>query len=884
MAFLLNRAPSRIAWTLIALLVAAAGARAEEPYSFAATPGKLPKTVVPIHYALDLKPDLEKLTLAGSEVVDIEVMAPTDRLVLNAVSMTVESAAFEGDAGQAAAVTADAAAETVTFVFPRPISAGRHKLRVVYSAQINKFGRGLFMVDYPTSEGRKRMISSHLEPSDARRIFPSWDEPAFKASFELAVTLPEKFLAVSNMPVAREAPAGDGFKRVSFDSTPKMSSYLFVLAAGELERLTGDADGVTVGVVATKGKSGNGRYALDEAISLLKYFNDYFGVKYPLPKLDLIAVPGGFGGAMENWGGITFFESRLLFDAATSPQDARRGIFSILSHEMAHQWFGDLVTNAWWDNIWLNEGFASWMQTKSAEALHPDWQAWLNSSGAKQGAMAEDARRTTRPIQRPIANETEAMAAFDVITYSKGQAFIRMLESYLGDDVFRAGIRAYMQKHAYSSTTTADLWRALEAASGKPVGNIAAAYTEQAGVPLVLAEAMCVGEQQRVVLKQERFTVRDPTAKPQRWQVPIAVGPVGTTRAPEMVLLDGTAEVAAGRCGEPVKLNLGDSGYYRVQYDAAMQAALAKSIAAMTPADQVNLIADSWALVEAERGGSAGFFELLDHLSDDVSRAVWDQVIRTLSRIDHLERGRPGRAAFWAYARSKLRPVFDRVDWERAEGEPSDRTLLRARLISTLGGFGDEAVLGEAKRRFAAFQKDPASLATDLRGPVTHLAGLTADRATYDSLLALGRKTTNTDERVRYYSAAASARNPEFAKETLAIALTDELPASLVGTLIFSVAGQGEHAELAVAFVKENLAALATKQGPSFRNTFLSNLMGNFTDPARAAELAAFAPAHETSGGRIVAARVQDRILADADFAAQQLPAIDDWIKRRTGR
>jgi len=396
MAFLLNRAPSRIAWTLIALLVAAAGARAEEPYSFAATPGKLPKTVVPIHYALDLKPDLEKLTLAGSEVVDIEVSAPTDRLVLNAVSMTVESAAIEGDASQAATITADAAAETVTFVFPRPISAGRHKLRVVYTAQINKFGRGLFMVDYPTSEGRKRMISSHLEPSDARRIFPSWDEPAFKASFELAVTLPEKFLAVSNMPVAREAPAGDGFKRVSFDSTPKMSSYLFVLTAGELERLTGDADGVTVGVVATKGKSGNGRYALDEAISLLKYFNDYFGVKYPLPKLDLIAVPGGFGGAMENWGGITFFESRLLFDAATSPQDARRGIFSILSHEMAHQWFGDLVTNAWWDNIWLNEGFASWMQAKSAEALHPDWQTWLNSNGAKQGAMAEDARPAWR--------------------------------------------------------------------------------------------------------------------------------------------------------------------------------------------------------------------------------------------------------------------------------------------------------------------------------------------------------------------------------------------------------------------------------------------------------------------------------------------------------
>jgi aminopeptidase N len=884
MASLLNRAPGQIAGALIALLFVATSARAEQPFDFAATPGKLPKTVVPIHYALDLKPDLEKLTLAGSELVDIDVKTPTDRLVLNAVNMTVETAAIEGDAGQTATISADTAAETVTFVFPRPIAAGRHKLRVAFSAHVNKFGRGLFMVDYPTSEGRKRMISSHLEPSDARRIFPSWDEPVFKASFELAVTLPEKFLAVSNMPVARETPAGEGLKRVSFESTPKMSSYLFVLTAGELERLTGDADGVTIGVVAAKGKSGNGRYALDEAIGLLKYFNDYFGVKYPLPKLDLIAVPGGFGGAMENWGGITFFESRLLFDPATSPQDARRGIFSILSHEMAHQWFGDLVTNAWWDNIWLNEGFASWMQAKSAEALHPDWQTWLNSNGAKQAAMAEDARRTTRPIQRPIANETEAMAAFDVITYSKGQAFIRMLEGYLGDDVFRTGIRAYMRQHAYSSTTTADLWRALETASGKPVGNIAAAYTEQAGVPLVTAEAKCVGEQQRVVLRQERFTVRDPDAKAQRWQVPITVGTFGATRPADTVLLDGTAEIAAGRCGEPVKLNFGDAGYYRVQYDAAMQAALAKSMAAMAPADQVNLIADSWALAEAGRGGATDFFALIDNISEDTSRAVWDQVIRTLSRIDHLERGRPGRAAFWAYARAKLKPVFDRVGWDRRAEEPAERALLRNRLIWTLGDFGDEAVINEAKRKFAAFLRDPNSLPADLRDPVTHLVGRGADRAMYDTLLGLARKTTQTDERVRYYNAAASATNPEFAKETLAITLTDEVTASMVAGLIFSVAGSGEHPELAVDFVRANFSALIARQGPGFRNTVFANLMTNFTDPARAAELAAFAPAHETSGGRIVSARAQERILADADFAARALPAIDDWIRRQTGR
>ena len=350
-----------------------------------------------------------------------------------------------------------------------------------------------------------------------------------------------------------------------------------------------------------------------------------------------------------------------------------------------------------------------------------------------------------------------------------------------------------------------------------------------------------------------------------------------------MLLVSGSAEIPAGRCGEPFKLNLGDVGYYRVQYDAAMQAAFAKSLGAMAPADQVNLLADSWGLVEAARAPANSFFELVDSLSEDSGRAVWDQVIRTLSRIDHLERGRPARAAFRAYARGKLRPLFERIGWDKKAEEPAERALLRARLIRTLGDFGDEAVIAEAKRRFAAFLRDPVALPADLREPVTHLVGHAADRATYDTLLGLARKTTQTDERVRYYNAAASASNPEFAKETLAIVLTDEITPSMVAGVISAVAGAGEHPDLAVAFVKEHFATLAPRQGPSFRNTYLSTLMGNFTDPARAAELAAFVPAHETSGGRITSARAQERILADAEFVAQQLPAIDDWIKRRNG-
>jgi aminopeptidase N len=879
----LGRALTEMATWLVVAIVSLGAAAAEPLYSFDATPGKLPKTVVPIHYAIELEPNLESLTLAGVEVVDIEVREPTARLVLNALNMSLAAASID-DQAQNAAIALDAVAETATLTFPQPLAAGRHKLRISFNGHINKFGRGLFFVDYPTEHGMKRMLSSHLEPADARRIFPCWDEPAFKASFALTVTVPRAFLAVSNMPAVQEEPVTPSLKRIRFAATPKMSSYLFVLTTGELERLAAHADGVTVGVVTTKGKREQGRFALDSAVDLLRYFNDYFGVKYPLPKLDLIAVPGGFSGAMENWGGITFFESRLLFDPAAHAVTAQRGIFIILAHEMAHQWFGNLVTMGWWDNLWLNEGFASWMQAKAAEHFHPQWETWLNGNEQKQFAMNLDARRSSHPIQQPVANETEAMAAFDGITYSKGQALIRMLEHYLGDIAFRAGIRKYMADHAYGNTTTADLWKALEASAGKPVATIAASFTEQSGVPLVIAQVTCSGDEQRVRLRQDRFTLRDPTATAQRWPVPVTLGSPRAAQGEAAVLLDGRDEIAAGRCGDPIKLNVGDVGYYRVEYDATSRTALVKSAPLLAPADRVNLLADSWALVEAGRAEPRSYFELVEQVGADDSRAVWEQILRTLSRLNHLARQREERAAIQGYARAKLRPVFNRLGWDGISGEREDDALLRARLIRVLGELGDAEIVAEAKRRFADFLDHPAALPPALRDTVTHVIGVTADSSSYATLLALARKSTSTNERVRYYSAAASARDPALARATLELTLTEELPNNLVGGVINAVAAAGEQPDLAWAFVQQNFTALSSKQGPSFTQNFVSNFMTNFSDAGRAVELATFAPVHATSGGRIVAARAQEAIMIAADFKARALPAIADWIGERRAR
>ncbi|MBR0799715.1 M1 family metallopeptidase [Bradyrhizobium jicamae] len=879
-----RRAPLRCLAAIAALLLSmTAGARAEQAFSFDATPGRLPKTVIPVNYAIELRPDLANLTLPGVETVDIEVKEPTTRVTVNAVNTTFGDV-IVGDGVQRADVTTDAAAQTATFTFAQPLAAGRHRLRIAFTAEINRFGTGLFVVDYPTKAGTKRLISSKLEPADARRIFPCWDEPAFKATYALSVMIPRNLMAVGNMPVAHEEPVADNLKIVSFAPTPKMSSYLFVLTVGELERVTADSGGVTVGVVTTEDKSGQGRFALDSAVKLLAYYNDYFGVKYPLPKLDLIAVPGGFGGAMENWGGITFFESRLLFDPATNAESAQRGIFGILAHEMAHMWFGDLVTMAWWDNLWLNEGFATWMSTKASEHFHPEWRNWLNGYGAKQFAMTLDARRTSHPIQQPVADHSEAAIAFDAITYNKGQALIRMLENYLGEQAFRDGIRKYMADHAYSNSTTADLWQALEGAAGKTITGVAASFTEQDGVPLIVAETVCDGAAQRLTLRQDRFVIAplgavDAAPLPARnWQIPVAAGPVGGKPFGE-ILLNGSAEVPAGACGDAIKVNLGDIGYYRVEYGLKNRAALLSAFAQMAVDDRLNIVTDSWALVQAGRADPPSHLALLDAIDPGDQRAVWDQVISSFATLDRLARGRDERPVIRAYSRARLRPVFDRLGWGNGGSADDDATLLRASLISTLGDLGDEGVIAEAKRRFAAFLEDPNSLPNALRDSVTHLVGITADRATYDRLLALARGSTATNERLRYYYAAAGARDPELARATLALTLSNELPGTIVSGMIGTVASRGEQPQLAWDFIQANFDALLAKQGPNFRDQFVPGFMTNFTDAGHAAELAAFTPPQSTSGGRLMVARALETIAISAGLQARVLPVIDAWIR-----
>jgi aminopeptidase N len=900
------RSSSRVPIVAILLIVIASSlaASAEGRFSFESTPGKLPKTIVPRHYVLRLEPDMEKFTTRGKVEIELDVTKPVRQIVLNALDMEITRASLVHSDGESHASTPstgdgahqegfrlehklDSVQQTLTLAVPGEleVAPGKYRLAIEFNGKITARAQGLYYVKYSSPQGRKVMLGTQMEATDARRMFPCWDEPVFRATFELTIVVPEKHMAISNMPMEKEQPVPNttGLKEVKFMRTPPMASYLVALVSGELEELKGEADGVKIRVITTEGKRAQAKYALESAEKILAYYDKYFGVKFPLPKLDEIAVPGGFTGAMENWGAIIYNERALLFDPKTSSQETKRGVFGVIAHEMAHQWFGDLVTMAWWDNIWLNEGFASWMGTKATDHFNPEWDVYLIADANRTTVMSDDSRKTTHPIQQTVANESQANDAFDQITYRKGQAFLRMLENFLGEEPFRKGLHDYVSEHRFSNTTTADLWAALEQASGKPVTAIAAGWTEQPGLPVVKVKSDCVSGHEVVTLEQERFAVQDPDAKPLEWKIPIVWADIQRDAPAEQtrtLLESKSVSLTMPDCSGVFKANAGNAGYYRVAYEPALLAKLRKS--ALPIADRLNLLNDTWAMVEANRASATDYLDFVDSLRDEKSYVVWSQIFSGLDRIDGLEMAEAGRAGFRLYASALLRPQLQRLGWEPKASESSQDALLRTGVISRLGVYGDEGVIEEAKARFAKFLAKPDSLPAELRVPVLRIVGRYADRATYDQLHDLARKAKGTEERRLYYHSMAGALDPELAKSTLALSLTDETVPQETTHFVVEVAEFGEQRDLAWSFTKEHLPDLLGRLEAFRRNAYIPSILGTFSDTAHADELETYVKTNISEDALVKARETAEQIRLKAALKLRELPAIDRWVAARS--
>src|SRR6184192_3335559 len=877
-----------LCWAALFSIMVPSIVTAEKPFSFKETPGKLPKEVVPTDYSIRIVPKIDQFTFTGTETVRLNVRSPVHLLVLNTLELKIEAASVDGKDLPASAIKADNEKELLTLPFSSELAAGDHALTLRFTGKINQQGQGLFYMRYQEqgSGARKIMLGTQFEATDARRFFPCWDEPAFRARFQLTVVVPENWLAVSNMPVESERKIAGG-REVCFAPTPPMSSYLNVFVAGELDVIESRVGPTQIRVITTKGKAELGRYALEASAQILQYYNDYFGVPYPLPKLDQIALPGGFGGAMENWGGITYFESTLLFDPKNSSAETKQIIYEVIAHEMAHMWFGDLVTMAWWDNLWLNEGFASWMGTKCTSHFNPQWEVWLRRNSprdpirrvgiAKEQAMEGDARSTTHPIQQPIATEAEANSAFDDITYKKGQSFLRMLESFLGEDVFREGIRRYIAAHKYSNSTTADLWNALSESSGQPIAEIAAGWTEQPGFPMVKVKR---GEGGKVSLTQERFTVNFKNAPPLEWKIPLTYSVIG--QAPVSLLMTGKSErlqnIPADRA---LKLNVKGAGNYRVEYDEPSWNSLLRTLPQMGVEDRVNLLSDAWALVQANRASVSGYFGLVDKLPSSTELAEREQIINVLDFINRLLIGRPEREKFQAYARSILRPTFDALGWDLKDGEPATAGNLRASLINALGDLNDQEIVASCRERFKKYLTNPQSLQPDLRPPILAVVGRYADEATWNQLHELGLKTTSTEEKQNYYDALAGAIDSTLVKKTLPIALTDELPTSRAVFLVSKVARESDHPDIAWDFAKANMKALLAKTDALGANRYAPSLFTFFSDDSRADELKAYAKANLPAESATEVAKAVDEIQFRSEFKKRLASQLSAWLDKQ---
>ncbi len=870
----LARWPGLVLWLAALMLPWPAAAQAR--FDFEAAPGLLSKDVVPAHYALTLDLDPLRDGFSGQAIITVQVRKPVPAIVLHAHELQALSSELVDAAGatRALAIVPDPKTQTwrLTPRDGRPIAAGRQRVQIGYVGKVQGAGEALFRAEHRNERGEPaRMLATQLESVFARKVFPAFDEPAFRSVFEIAVRAPKGYTVVSNMPQASrtEEPNGELHR---FEPTPSMPTYLVAVAVGRFDELGGEAAGVPLRILAAPGKRELARYALQVTQQVLPHYNEYFGIPYALPKLDQFAVPSGRDGAMEDWGLISYAESVLLFDPAKSSPETKQTVFAMVAHEVAHQWFGNLVTASSWDEIWLNEAFATWLERKTTARFNPEWQVGLQQRLPLDRTMTLDAGPATRAIRSGPVRESSVFDVFDGITYVKGGAVLSMLEQWIGEDAFRRGLAAYISERKYSNATAGDLWFHLSSASARDVSGVAASWTDQAGFPVVQLRAACESGRTRVGLAQQRFANQPgPVAAPlgappgaRLWKIPVLLA-----RGSEVstVVLDAArAETELPGCtDEPVLANAGGKGFYRVAYDAPALAALAARFTALQPADQVVLLSDTFALAQAGQLPMASYFSLLAALPgvQGAARAtLFSMAGAAVDQLDSALAGTAAQARVRAAGRALFGPELARVSWvPQAQDEPQVEKL-RGLLITRLARWDDGDAVARAKQLFAQDEAGQAPLPASIRAAVIEAVGTHSDRMLFDQLVARLKGAASEEDRWMYASALASGRDAGRGKELLAASLKAWAPPNIAASIPGMVAERSPLGVLAYDFTLANWDRLAKLAGGNWAGSswLLPSAANRFNDRARAARLVADQQRKAGPDGAVPAARVSAEI------------------------
>ncbi len=842
----------------------------------------LPDNVRPIHYDLTLTPNFGDFTFAGEVDVTVSMEPGTTEIMLNCSEIEIHSAAISwtdarGAQEQAATnIAYDADAETATISIPG-ISVdglvGNPHLRMSFTGELNDKLRGFYRSQYTNPEGETAYLATtQFEATDARRSLPCWDEPAAKATFQVTLNVPEEMEAVSNTPIIEETRSGDGLKTLLFDKTPVMSTYLLAYVIGDLTHIEKEAaDGTVVGIWMTRGKEEQGQFALDTSVKLLSFFNDYFGIPYPLPKLDHLAIPDFAAGAMENWGCVTYRETALLVDPQNSSAGTRQRVAEVVAHEMAHMWFGDLVTMEWWDDLWLNESFATWVGTKAVDWLFPEWSMWTQFVNMDTNrAFNLDGLKNSHPIEQEVANPAEVSQLFDAISYSKGGSVLRMLEHFLTPNVFRIGLNTYLTRHSYQNARTTDLWTALEESSGQPVNSIMSSWTGQTGYPVLDVAATNTANGLSLEVRQERFVFDSVLGEDssddeeQVWPVPLTVAADGAAVTAHLVSgATGTVEVASPTQPDWFKVNPDQTGFYRVNYTDTDREKLASLVADRTlPAtDRLGIQNDAFALSKAGLLPVTRFLALAESYQDETDASVWSDLATNLREIESLISDEPYLGAYHAFGRRLFGPAAQRSGWEARPGEGHLDSLTRSTVLSQAGVYGDPDVIAQARELFEAYQVNPANVRPDLRGVVFSLVAQSGDRAVYDRMWDLERAAELHEEKIRFLISMARFQQEELLRETLDRSLTDDVRLQDTIFVVSAVAANNRGRSLAWEFLKEQWDEFDRRYGGGgFGLMRLVAITNAFSTNQQRNDVEAFFEAHPTPAAERTIRQALERI------------------------
>jgi aminopeptidase N len=835
---------------------------------------RLPGTVRPEHYSITLTPDLRAATYSGSESIDVTLTEPATTIRLNAIEIAFKSAKVTaGGKEQTAVVTLDSAKQQATLTVPDQLPAGKAVIGIEFTGTLNNELRGFYLSKTP----KRNYAVTQFEAVDARRAFPCFDEPALKATFDVTLVVDAGDTAISNTSIATDTPGpGEGKHTLKFDTTPRMSTYLLAFLVGDFQCTTGTEDGVAIRVCSTPDKVAHTSYGVEVAKFVLHYYNAYFGIPYPLKKLDLIALPDFEAGAMENFGAITYRETALLLDPKTASVGTRKQVALVIAHEMAHQWFGDLVTMQWWDNIWLNEGFASWLENKPVEAMPPEWNIDQIVISELDGILNLDAQPTTRTIRATADTPDEINQMFDGITYNKAGAVLLTLENYVGEETFRQGVHNYLAAHLYGNATAEDFWGAQTATSHKPVDKIMESFVTQPGVPMVAFGEPSGGKS---TISQRRFFL-SPGIKPdpaQKWTMPVCFKASGKAQTCDLLTPSSTS--LAVPSGDVLFPHAGGSGYFRASYPAAVyKGLLTKAATVLTPAERIRLIGDEWVQVRSNNAPIGDFLELVSALKSDPNAEVAGATSSGIEAVyERLAETPADRDELAAWIRATFAPELARLG-DPVAGEPPNTTDLRARLFYLLGALGkDPAVLSRARALAEKYLADPSSVDPTLAQTAVAIAARNGDAALFDQLQSVYETSTNPELKQGALHMLAQFQDPALARRSLDYAVSGKVRNQDSSVQLMIALADDHTRDLAWDYIKTNWGRVEPQLTTARGGDFVEST-GVFCSADARDDVEKFFADHKVPSSSVGLTHAVDSINGCIEFRKLQQENLRHWL------